>query len=85
MKATSVSYDGGGTTCRPHRKTTNQSTDSHIATPISAEGLSGCEGSGSVGVLDEASVSSGLFSAATHSSNLQPIYMLTSALNNRAL
>lgn len=35
-------------------------SDSLIATPISDEGLSGCEGSGCVGVLDEASVSFGL-------------------------
>lgn len=40
----------------------NQTSDLRIATPISEEGLSGCEGSGSGGALEEAlaSVSFGL-------------------------
>lgn len=41
-------------------KISNQRSDSHIATPISEEGLPGYEGSGSVGGLDEARVSFGL-------------------------
>lgn len=39
-------------------KASNQRSDFHIATPISGEGLPGCEGSGR-GVREEASVSSG--------------------------
>lgn len=44
------------------QKISNQRSDFHIATPIREEGPPGCEGSGSGGggVLEEASVSSGL-------------------------
>lgn len=57
---------------RDNDRSANQRADSCIATPISEEGLSSCEGSGSVYVLDGAGrVSSGLL-ASTSNINLFP-------------
>lgn len=58
LKAAPVLRKAGS--CVAYTKTSNRGSDFHIATPISEEGLCGCDGSGSGGVLEEASVSSGL-------------------------
>lgn len=64
------SFFFGGGTMTYWDRSANQRADSCIATPISEEGLSSCEGSGSVRLLDGAcGVSSGLL-AATSNINL---------------